>query len=263
MGCICDKSSLEIYKNSSDKKSESYKLSSSYIVMNNLSYKYKISEIFDVPKKNERVNNNSFYSESINYERKKYSKFSYDKIYADGLLKEINNARCDCEKYSYKLDSLEEKIKIEKNQSFLIMENGFKVNLIKGKRSFRECSNYLKDLNSYLIDNFTDLNVFQEIEELRIPFPIDESIDIFDQDYINKCQMDLALSTLGKFELVEFVYQISVNYADVSIVLNLVDEYTTDRKVRECLLSEKIKYVGINTKRIDEYLNAIYMVFAN
>lgn len=234
---------------------EDYQKSNCYSVMNNPSYSLDISDIFDIPEKEKRKSHTG-------NDYSKISKFSKIPKYSENILNEINEARQDCENYSFLVDNLADQIKTNKNQSFLIIENFFEINLIKGKKAFRDCSMHLKDLDACLVDKFRGLKNFEEIEELKVPFPEDEDCDCLDPDYIEQCQIDLVNKIEGKYELVEFVFQITVSDPKIAILLNIVDENTPNKKVRQCLLSEEIKYIGLNSKRINQNLMALYMVFA-
>jgi len=271
MGCICEKIQIEdkivnlnsdINNNEENNKEENsrfyqnYQMSSNYRVMNNNSYSLNFQEIFDI--KEPRKTKTTRYIKSKSF----YSKFSLKFKFSENILKEINEARRDCELFSLKVDEFAEKIQKEKKQSFILLKNGFKVELVKGEGAFRGCSIHLRDLDNSLVDKFRGLQDLVEISELKVPFPVDDNVDFLDADYIKKCQQELVNKIQGKYELVEFVYQITVNDPELAVILNVVDENTPNKKVRECILSEEIKYIGINSKKIDENLIAVYMIFA-
>lgn len=251
---------LNVQKLSKEEKPQNYQLSSSYMLMSNVQYNLEVSDIFELRNKGKK--RQLTVSPKNGKNRKKFSKFSKEKNFSDEFFFLMNKARLDCEILSYEVIDLAKEIKREKNSYYLLTDNGFKIDLIKGKNSFRECAVYLRDLDALLKDKYSYLDEFEEKKELIIPFPEDDSTDFMDLEYIEKCQEDLAKRIEGKYKLVKLVYQITVYDPKISFILNIIDEQSKNKNVRELLLSEDIKYIGINSKKINDDLCKVYITFA-
>lgn len=273
-GCIKKISKQKTYKlnNEDEQNNKTNKLnqSLSYKIINNLRFNYDVSDVFKI-RNQERdnmlvvnssttiiVNNNSMISN-------KTSKFFKKDELSEKILNEINLARFDLKKYSDLIENYSKKIIEENNKSYLLLENGFKFEIEKGRSSLRELSVHLRGIDFSNREKFPVLNGFpfiQEKSELKIPFPDDEEIKLMDEEFITQTKKNLINYLNGKYELVEFIQQLTVNDPKISTILSFLDLINSDKKIRNCLIDRKIRYVGITSKKIDDNIYCLNMAFA-
>ena len=186
--------------------------------------------------------------------------FKRDENFTKNLTEELNQLRTNPKNYAKKIEEFIKNI----NESYFFDDNyilfeNFPIYLKEGKKEFIEISNLLKNEQNGN-ENLLEL---ENREDLKIPFP--EFMDEWDNnDYINFIMKKFIEENIEKYELVEFIYIRTVQNAEISAILNLVNEdFDKDMgKMRSCIFKKEIKYVGINYKEIDENYCALYIILA-
>jgi hypothetical protein len=182
--------------------------------------------------------------------------------FIDDYIHEINKARLNCKKYSKEIENLILKIQIDKDtKEQFFMFNNEKIYINSGALSLVECIKYLENLYNKFKKDKKFLKEIKNIEELKMPFP--EDIEKWnDEDTIKKEMKKLKEKLKGKYRLKEFIYK-KFNFNDGQIlgILSLISS-DMNNDIRNVIFNTKIKYIGINYKKIDEKSSIVYINFA-
>lgn len=176
------------------------------------------------------------------------------------FLKEINNARLNYISYCKKIDFYSKFIKKISNKYYLQIDIDKKISnfsLFKGPKSFEEAKTTLKSLQ----ENYK-LEKLQLVEELKIPFPYNNIPLAKSKKYIDSKFEELKLKMAGKYEVTNHHYDISFKDAELSILMQIIDDNLSNCRRRNNLLRKEAKYVGINYGLIGKDLIIVYLVFA-
>jgi hypothetical protein len=172
------------------------------------------------------------------------------------MLKEINEARLNPQAYAEKIKMHIKNIFTDENNiSFFYMEHNSKINLPRGKRAFEECIEFLKNLKPR--------KPLQIVDELKIAFPEKTPELATSREYITSSLLHKADSLKNRYNINWFHYDNNIRNAEISVVLQLVDDNNSHGERRKHLLDDKVDYVGINIGQVRKNMFCIYLVFAS
>ena len=175
------------------------------------------------------------------------------------MLNEINNSRKNPLNIISKIEKYYDMINIsKKNEYYIKIDEKNKIKLYKGKKSFDQCKNYLKNLNS--------LPIFILKNEMTFPFPEKNNITIEEctnEFYLNKTLkiINEELEKNFKITIINFHYDIMNNNTELSVILQIVDDTNSMFHRRNNIFNKEAKYIGINVGKISENLFCYYLLF--
>ena len=173
----------------------------------------------------------------------------------------INKIRTNPKDFIDKIKIYKEKI-IRKDYQFLLpIENEIFITLNRGPKAFDEAIEYLNKLepmNSLIMKN-----------ELKID--IDNTINNFEMNFTSFSFLEKIIKNKKKeleknkknYKIEGFHYDKSTNNAEISAILQIVDDNMGDCSRRKNLLNPNFTYVGISCVNIKENVFCYYMLFAN
>ena len=126
-----------------------------------------------------------------------------------------------------------------------------KIELKKGGAAFKSCIEYLK--------NAPSVNPIRLVDDLAIPFPINNSKQCLNKEYIGECIE--RIKSKVQYEIYDFQYDISPNPV-LSTIVQVVDDSDSQYQRRENIMSENVKYVGISYGEIKKGVFCFYLLFA-
>ena len=155
----------------------------------------------------------------------------------------INKVRLNPGEFVNVIETAEKYIK-EINGRKIFDDNKIKVSLNEGKKMFKDCADYLRNLQPMEELNFCD--------DIVLECPKDEhnikDINFFKEKLLEKKE---------KYGI-EAYFKDSIRVPEISVLLMLVDDSAKNpRRKRETLLNPKYKYIGISSSDNDEYKNNI------
>lgn len=163
--------------------------------------------------------------------------------------------RNDPPAYVDKLRKHMKNIVSDHNVHYFCMPYNSKINLPRGLIAFEECIDVLKNSK-----RMTSLSM---VESLKLPFPEKNPQQATSREYITNNLIDLAKDNKDKYVINWFHYDNNIKNAEISLVLQLVDDNNSRGERRKHLLDENIKYVGINSGPLKKNIYCIYLVFAS
>ena len=134
--------------------------------------------------------------------------------------------------------------------------------LVRGVSAFEETIILLQTLNQKMIDEKFQLEKLVHIDELKIPFPNFNINLAKDISYIDSQFEEIKKNLKGKYEVTHHHYDVTYKDADISTLMQLVDDNYCQKRRQRNLLRKQTKYVGINYGNIDNNLIVVYLVFA-
>lgn len=172
------------------------------------------------------------------------------------MLKELNEVRTNPSSYANKIRQFSGQVTFDENlnKSFFIVDANTKINLLAGKEAFKSCAE--------LLSRQAPLCALELRQELKFNFPSQKPEICSSKEYITKTFMDLNNQAKGRYKIVGFHYDISVNDAILSTIIQVVDDNNSNGQRRRHILNERVKYVGINIGKVQEGIYCIYLVFA-
>ena len=99
-------------------------------------------------------------------------------------------------------------------------------------------------------------------QELKIEIENSEE-DPTSLEYIKKVYMRKSEDVKDLFDIVGFHYDKSVDNAEISALLQIVDDTGGNCIRRNNIMNPKVKYVGISACRLKENVYCFYLVFGN
>ena len=206
---------------------------------------------YNISYSNNNINNNFDFSNSFYFKNKESLKIL--------MLNEINNSRKNPLNIISKIEKYYDMINIsKKNEYYIKIDEKNKIKLYKGKKSFDQCKNYLKNLNS--------LPIFILKNEMTFPFPEKNNITIEEctnEFYLNKTLkiINEELEKNFKITIINFHYDIMNNNTELSVILQIVDDTNSMFHRRNNIFNKEAKYIGINVGKISENLFCYYLLF--
>ena len=173
----------------------------------------------------------------------------------------INKIRTNPKDFIDKIKIYKEKI-IRKDYQFLLpIEKEIFITLNRGPKAFDEAIEYLNKLepmNSLIMKN-----------ELKID--IDNTINNFEMNFTSFSFLEKIIKNKKKeleknkknYKIEGFHYDKSTNNAEISAILQIVDDNMGDCSRRKNLLNPQFTYIGISCVNIKENVFCYYMLFAN
>jgi len=150
-----------------------------------------------------------------------------------------------------------------KNKSFYLVNKKTKINLLKGREAFLSACEYLKELSEKIKNKKFKLNDFEFIEDLKFPFPQENPTLCNTKEYISDNILLINKKGDNKYKIKGFHYDMSTNNAEISLILQIVDDNNSNGKRRNIIFDDKIKYIGISHGRVKDELFCTYLVFAS
>ena len=204
--------------------------------------------------------NNNFFNKKYVLPNQNYSLNNL----TNSLFYYINLIRTDPINFIEIIKKYIEKI-IEKNNTFYIEINkDFYITLNKGKITFEECIESLKNiknkksfkLNDNLKFNFEDMfnnNIIEKSDDIEYYTSMNflEKILIHKKNEIHKF-----------YDIKAFHYDKGSDNTEASAVLQIVDDSQADLFRRKNLLSN-FEYIGISTLKLKDNIYCYYLLFAN
>jgi hypothetical protein len=178
------------------------------------------------------------------------------------MLKEINEVRTNPAKYADKINKYISRIKcyddlsdLHKKFYFQVDEN-VKINLIKGVEAFEKCISQLKSSQPIL-------RPLEYSEDLCFPFPSEKPEISSQKEYLTETFIKMSREIKNKdMNISGFHYDNNINDAEISTILQIVDDNNSRGQRRSHILDKDAKYVGINIGKIKPGLFCIYLLFA-
>lgn len=170
----------------------------------------------------------------------------------NALLTEINQMRTSPRAYTTKIAKYIPSIVIRENKQLLNVGNEVYIALNKGKIAFEEAIDFLSHCDP--------IEPLAMSNELRINIE-DENEDITSLRYIQNAFTKKNSNINSSYEIIGFHYDKSVDNAEISAVLQIVDDTGSNYVRRHNLMNEKVKFVGISAMCIKENVYCYYLVF--
>ena len=184
------------------------------------------------------------------------------------ILNEINRARLNPIKYSEKVERYSEFIckDVLTEKQHLYLDNGdnqkFKVFLKRGKNSFYDCIDFLRNLPEKMKDENFKLKKLELIKELKFPFP-ENNLELIDNDdYIEFNINKIKKNIKGKYQMIAFNYYACFVDIEPLSILHILDDCNEDKVIQKAIFSPYVNYIGINFCKINEGLYIVYYLYA-
>lgn len=189
----------------------------------------------------------------------KYKKLIFIILYIENnfnndFLEALNNLRKNPQQFADKVISAISYIKTEEGKSIFEMPNGAKIALVKGEEAFRECADKLRH-------NIPKLEPFEFKDDLVISVP-EDSKEWKKNDLIVKTLGEMKKNLKDKYTDFYFNLDMGVNEAEMSLVLQIVDDSNFKGRRSSNLLSKDLKYIGISHASKGKKSFCVYVVFA-
>lgn len=170
----------------------------------------------------------------------------------NALLSEINQIRTTPHAYTVKIAKYIQSIVIRENKQLLNVGNEVYIALNKGKIAFDEAIEFLSHCKP--------TEPLEMSNELRINME-DENEDITSLRYIQNAFTKKSENINSSYEIIGFHYDKSVDNAEISAILQIVDDTGSNYVRRYNLMNEKAKFVGISAMCIKQNVYCYYLVF--
>ena len=257
--------SFDNYRNKKDnkfsilqKRNKSHFLNFSQVKKRSKSYTREIQPISSNQKKK-------------NYERfiRKLQEFRTKNLIEDNLIErdfavelfiQINKLRNNCLSYSKKIDFFSkfvEEIEGEKYLSLEMTEFISNSKLVEGLPAFKEAIKFLE----LYYKKYSSLKRLIHVSELKIPFPQDLKL-VEDNNYIKNKAYEIQKKLKDKYEITGYTYDITYKDAELSTIMQIVDDNYGNKNRRNNLLNKDINYIGINHKQLNDEQYAVYILLA-
>jgi hypothetical protein len=178
--------------------------------------------------------------------------------FAYELLNQFNLARVDPKAFAKRIEEYIPYIKVIDNFSYFLYENEKdkfpKVNLIKGERAFRDCINYLESMQS--------VQPLQLREDITIRVP-DKPDEMNSKDKISTLITDKKKEIKESYKTFRFHYDHGYNIAEISAILQIVDDTNSNLQRRHNILLRTHEFLGVSIGRIQSNRYIIYVTFAS
>jgi hypothetical protein len=232
----------------------------------------KRSRSFNKEKEKEKENKPiSSYVKKKNNEKmiKKLNQFRKKHLIGENLIEmdfaveifiQINTLRNNCLAYTKKIDFFSKFIEEIKGEKFLTLEmNDFISNsiLVQGLPAFKEAIKFLE----IYYKKYSTLDRLVHINDLKIPFPNDVKL-LIDKNYIHNKAEEIKKKFKGKYEVTGYTYDITFKDAELTTIMQIVDDNYGNKNRRNNLLNKDIKYIGINYKKLNDEQYAVYILLA-
>lgn len=162
------------------------------------------------------------------------------------FIEEMNKARCDFLGFSEKLMGHVQNFELIENKINEITDQKIKKRLVRTKDQFVKTSEFFLDLHQKNIKE-ERLNELIEIEEFKLPIPIDEK-ELKDKKYLKKFNRRFEKKFQKNFKIKRISYYVGHSNPEISFLLYI----TNDTKNLSYLFQKGIKYIGIDIKDNNE-----------
>jgi hypothetical protein len=177
--------------------------------------------------------------------------------FQEQILNEFNLARTDPYTYSKKIESFIKYIQTDEKHRYFAYETEKekfpKISLVRGESAFFDCIRLLQKM-----DRLDPLTYNEEII-IKVPDKAEE---------MNNFDKMASLIVLTKKKLREYYYGFRFHYdhcfgnAEVSAMLQIVDDTNSNLQRRGNILNRDVEYLGVSTGRIQYNRVIAYMTFA-
>lgn len=170
------------------------------------------------------------------------------------LFNEINQIRTNPRSYLTTIAKYLPLITSKDDKFLLNVGNDVFIALNTGQIAFQDAIAYLSTLvpmPPLKLEKELEINIEDETEECT------------SLEYIKSVFTKKSESLKGSFDIVGFHYDKSVDNAEVSAVLQIVDDTGANNVRRNNILNRKAEYVGISVCCVKENVYCFYLVFGN
>jgi hypothetical protein len=177
--------------------------------------------------------------------------------FADQLIYEFNQARTDPLSYAKKVRQFLNYIKVIENQNLFIYEADGekfpKINLITGEKAFLDFIDYLEQ--SPRLDKLF-LN-----DEVKIKVP-NQVQDMNSYEKISGLITSTKRKLKGYYKGLKFHYDVCFNNAEVSAMLQMIDDTGIGCQRRKNIFAKDMEFVGVSVGRIQSKRVIVYVTLA-
>ena len=157
-----------------------------------------------------------------------------------------------------------EKIIIKNNMFYIEINKDFYITLNKGKITFEECIESLKNIKNKKSFKLND-NLKFNFEDMFNNNIIEKSDDIeyyTSMNFLEKILIYKKNEIYNLYDIKAFHYDKGCDNTEASAVLQIVDDSQADLFRRKNLLSN-VEYIGISTLKLKDNIYCYYLLFAN
>ena len=129
--------------------------------------------------------------------------------------------------------------------------------LVEGLPAFKEAIKFLE----LYYKKYSSLKRLIHVSELKIPFPQDLKL-VEDNNYIKNKAYEIQKKLKDKYEITGYTYDITYKDAELSTIMQIVDDNYGNKNRRNNLLNKDINYIGINYKQLNDEQYAVYILLA-
>lgn len=171
------------------------------------------------------------------------------------LLREINSARNNPQSFITKVQNLKNNIINKNNMYFLKVNSSTNIRLLRGKKAFENCINFLKEQKP--------LDELFIKDDLSFDIPFDNPYNYTDQIQVSKILSERNKIINKKYmEIINFHYDITIPNPELSALLQIIDDTNIGYQRRLNIFNEKASYVGISIEKKNDGIICFYLVFA-
>jgi len=181
------------------------------------------------------------------------SKSSFVANFSDSLLNEFNEVRTNPKQYIQKIYTHINNIKAFEGKDIYDEINGPKIALNKGKQTFLDCINSMENL-----EKIHPLNLSKDI---TIIMNDEESEKYLDKKFMTDAINQVKQSAIGK--QFNFHYDYGSSNPEISCLLQVVDDNTSNFYRRNNILNPEFNYVGISITQIKKKKFLVYCTFCS
>jgi hypothetical protein len=263
MGCFCNKGDnsemiiLDIQDMDNHKSNNEYIRKSSFISRKDkLSFMNKSNnEIEDGYENYNKTSYDKMDSMDTNKSNFKIYIYNLESLFIDQMLSEINEARANPLKYAEKIKLMIKNISDEDGNHYFSVDVHTKLILSRGREAFEECIEILK--------NQKPLPPLEFNKELKLPFPKDRPDVSTSREYITHALLEKSRELKGRYSINWFHYDNNVCDAEISCMMQIVDDNNSNGERRKHILDDTVRYVGINIGKVKNSIYCIYLVFGS
>lgn len=179
-------------------------------------------------------------------------------IFAQKIVEEFNSARTNPLLYADKIEQHMKMVDVMKtNQKakihFYNNDNYPKINLAKGEQAFKECIKILRNLKQ--------TKPLELVNELAIQ-PPDKPEHINSKEIMVESFKNKRQEVGDNYKHLGFHYDNGALNAEISAILQIVDDNNSNTQRRSNILNPKYKYVGVSAAKVKVNRYYIYLTFA-
>ncbi len=186
---------------------------------------------------------------------KSYKTYNEDEksCFIENLVIEFNQARTNPKQYINKINEHLKFVKVKNNNSYYDSNNYPKVLLKKGKEAFNDLI--------YSLEKMNRMNELIIKKDIAIKMP-ENSEDMNNKEKIYNLVVEKKKELNGIYKYFNFHYDHGDLNAEISAILQLVDDTNSNLKRRNNILNICNKYIGISVGKMVNNRYLVYLSFA-